>query len=646
LRRKVASLSAIDRQRRPLFAAFAADAILAGRDIRQWDQGELLGSVLKGEKDRHWKPAGVTEEEKNLLALATMTGGLRVGILKNPPVKDFLPPPRDYSPDRYRIMSGRPGKRFLSPLEPSVLGEFFVLDHLEPESDVDDRAEIARSAAFRIDKAKHDQAKDDAGEAGEDLVGERGPGFQYFFERAARNFPGHPTLKHLRAKRPEKMEPHFNWGINAANLIESLKEDANLELCREIYQDLYNVAFEQGRTQVAVLRHRAAHTALKLLYRFANRGDLPGARRFYEDLHSMAAADHVPVSGFEKLRKDEQNEYLRLQVLGRATLALVYANRNELLAADKLYEEIRSIARENASISSMRHAEALVAATITDVNVKLGNFQTARARYEQLRALADEYGTENDLRLRQLHAMSSLIEGYSNAGDMQSARLLYHDLRTMAAAQASLAQSTAEPHTSEQRPSVGAIFTGLVLGMLNLGLQTIGGEDFNLLPRQSEPDFTAVLCERQAYAAYTMVCGYRDTKNTDGAVQMYEELCTVVSKRRDKRLTYYQGRGAWCLFGAYLNDGKLSLARSMYDELSNLAEVHGAEVVPVRVRVAAAYQLIYTYESAGAVSSAKDFARASAQSLQREEARVALTDLYGPERAEAFYVLLEHLLRD
>ena len=242
----LAAFHKIDPQHRPLFAAFAADAIASGRNIRQWDQKELLASVLKGEIDLRWNPSGVTPKEKNLLALATITSGIPLVILRNPPVEGFLPPAQDYSPARFLVMSGRPSESLLNPLTPAILGEFFVLEHFKATSDLDDRSELARTSALAINPQS----------------------YRRFFEQAARNFPGHPTVMRLRVPAPADASSVFNWAIDAANLVEALEEKENSDLCLAIYRDLRQAAFEPMRDGLATIRYRVAKLACDLGSRF------------------------------------------------------------------------------------------------------------------------------------------------------------------------------------------------------------------------------------------------------------------------------------------------------------------------------------------------------------------------------------------
>ncbi|MCB1882558.1 MAG: hypothetical protein KDG89_00965, partial [Geminicoccaceae bacterium] len=121
-------LRAIDPAMRPLFAAFLGDALADGRDARGWDREQLVGYVLAKERQRHWPP-DPSDKETNLYVLATMTRGLdlEAALAANSPL---LPDAGSLDAGRLARMAGRPVADALPPLEPDILGELFVLEHL------------------------------------------------------------------------------------------------------------------------------------------------------------------------------------------------------------------------------------------------------------------------------------------------------------------------------------------------------------------------------------------------------------------------------------------------------------------------------------------------------------------------------------
>ena len=132
----------IDSTGRPLFAALAADALAAGKDIRDWDQTALLRDVLRREEHKYWHPAGISDLDKNLLALATIVGGLLVQDIGN--LKQFAKfptlddnSPTRYNHERFEVLVGQDSRTVVHALEPDVIGEFFALEHLAPRDAAD-----------------------------------------------------------------------------------------------------------------------------------------------------------------------------------------------------------------------------------------------------------------------------------------------------------------------------------------------------------------------------------------------------------------------------------------------------------------------------------------------------------------------------
>jgi hypothetical protein len=124
-------LQEIDPQGRALYAALAADALLSGRDIREWDRERLLRDVLERERQT-WRSSGVDERYENLLALATLVGGDTEKILETSTGPNFaLPAFREFDRALYGVMTAcAPDGDDVPALKPDMVGEFFVLEHV------------------------------------------------------------------------------------------------------------------------------------------------------------------------------------------------------------------------------------------------------------------------------------------------------------------------------------------------------------------------------------------------------------------------------------------------------------------------------------------------------------------------------------
>ncbi|MEM8874414.1 MAG: hypothetical protein AAGD32_09155 [Planctomycetota bacterium] len=146
------ALQRIDPERRPLYAALAADAIAdVGLDkAQQWDGSQLLNHLLRRELKRLHK-LGVTKPELNALTLATLIGGITLKPEGNPePIAKLIesrmfPDPNAHhdKPDEADAHNNRWSAlhRFagsddtsspytLPPLQPDIFGSYFLLQRL------------------------------------------------------------------------------------------------------------------------------------------------------------------------------------------------------------------------------------------------------------------------------------------------------------------------------------------------------------------------------------------------------------------------------------------------------------------------------------------------------------------------------------
>lgn len=152
----IAALAVIDRQKRPLFAAMAADAY-AERGVFNFSRDELLTEVVAGTLRKIWPdaatPSEATLREQNLWALATMVRGVYVGDVQRLPTSRLrgLFPPDGIAGDVHLSPGfGRealtqvgaqalasaatriPEGSFVTPIEPDIVGSWFVLNHRMP----------------------------------------------------------------------------------------------------------------------------------------------------------------------------------------------------------------------------------------------------------------------------------------------------------------------------------------------------------------------------------------------------------------------------------------------------------------------------------------------------------------------------------
>ncbi len=238
---------AIDEQRRPLFAAFAAEAARETGELRRWHLDELIRYTIGRYKDKIWAPSGVKlnspsgRRHLNLLALAVMCQGLA----SLPHEEDILPTRKDFHTDWHQTLCGAPVAEdgTLFPLEPDVLGECFVLTHLASGPDIDSIRKVLLQAAWR----------------------ERPERFGQFLCRATDDFPGNPILIALLEASPHSVSASAAWAHAVGYTIFSytMQHPGLFELGSTLCDSLWNKAQTVYRDSVAV-RH---HAALGLLSR-------------------------------------------------------------------------------------------------------------------------------------------------------------------------------------------------------------------------------------------------------------------------------------------------------------------------------------------------------------------------------------------
>lgn len=206
---------------RPLFAALAADAINNGRDPRQWDEERLIRDVLDREIHLRWIPSGITSGHMKALVLSTMASGLPASALLNNSFPDILPASAHTDLKVYRIATGGSPHELIEPLEPDVVGEFFALQQLGPESEFHHQAPSLVAAAWTT--------------SAEDMAS--------FISRASADFPNHVSTSMLLLDLPPDPVQQYYWVFPARLALERMLDRDNRELsinlCRRILESRF-----------------------------------------------------------------------------------------------------------------------------------------------------------------------------------------------------------------------------------------------------------------------------------------------------------------------------------------------------------------------------------------------------------------------
>jgi hypothetical protein len=657
--RTVAALEKIDPLKRPLFASFVADALVAGRDIGQWDQKELLESVLKTDMDQQWQPAGVTEEDKNLLAVATLADELPLTVLKDPPVAGWLPTPRAYSPDRCRVMCGRSSDAVLNPLTPDILGEFFVLEHLRPSSSIDERPAALIDIALALPSTRRTTGMSYGWKRGEES--ERIARLRkhlYFVGRCARNFPDHPSLQQLRGPLPGPDDNFWGWCIDVANLIDELVPlPGTLDFCNQLHDSLCEVAFERPTERVDLLSYRVCTAGFKLVLESLNSGNFDAASHRYRLVQKVAATDPT---------------LARFPVGGGMALAGALARRGKPIEANRLFAE--AVGGWRALDADDRHVSVgplvMMAQAIVEKSVKADRIDLADARYRDMRTALDGYVDEDgSLAPYEGDAIRSLMSANIAKGQLTEARALYDDMHRLtmryssplSEAPAATGPAPVEPDpkptvtmersesgsisfAAEWQPSskskMGQTLTDLIGNMFSVPLL---GHKVNFQPTKKEPPIGLAVDLRKSLAARAieLMRAYGDAEDGDHATEILGDLRELYGEHPEEPpLPLLYGQGTYILWRVYLIEGKLTLAALACEELRVLALAHaGDSPAYMKGFVLAACATIQVWHDSGDPGVA-EVARAWNDTLLRTDARAVVTADAGLDAADRFYALL------
>lgn len=234
----LAALQHADPYNRPLFVALAAHSLSVGQDIRSMGGEELIADFLRNEQELVWVPAGVTERDKSLLALVTMVALIHdkdgeAGLsfpqtlrkLFESQAKEYLP---EFAPGsaqqdlaRYGVMTGIESPGQLQPLEPDLVGEYFVLEHLNPLVDpLGLRAQVLCAEAWRLNR----------------IV------FATFIHVAVSDFPDHPSIEILDRRWGDDPKDWFVWAGNLFFRMRDLTKQGKFDRILKDFRQILAVA--------------------------------------------------------------------------------------------------------------------------------------------------------------------------------------------------------------------------------------------------------------------------------------------------------------------------------------------------------------------------------------------------------------------
>jgi putative lipoic acid-binding regulatory protein len=585
----LARLAELDEQGRPLFAAFAGDAISHGHDLRGWDQESLVRGVLERERE-HWRRSGVTEHDENLFVLATMTGGLTPAAIPNLPVLPAGGSGSDrFSPDRYRTMSGDRATERLEPMQPDILGELFVLEKLKPGYDGDTAWRPLTESAWSIAPV----------------------GMFAFVTRCGADFASHQALPRLLDVHPRAALTRFAWSVAAANLLTFCGSVGRLAEAEALYGQLWELNL--AHPDEAALREQQAIGAVNLLTIYGSAGRLADAQARYGELRELSLAH------------SEEPALRELQAKGAFKLLSAYGSAARLAEAQALYGQLRELSLAHPE-PALRESQAKGAFNLLTTYASAGRVAEVEALYRELQELSLAHPDEAALRELQAKGAVNLLRAYGSVGGFAEAEALHGELQEL---------SLAHPDEAALREQQAMGAVNLLTAYGNAGRLPQAQALYEELRALSlaHPEETA-LREPQAKGAFNLLTAYASAARVAEVDALYRELRELSLAYPDEAaLRELQAKGAVNLLGAYGRAGRLAEAQSLFRELQGLSLAHPDEAALRVPHVNGAFNLLTGYASAGRLAEAQalygqlrdlSMARPDTAALREAQAKGAL----------------------
>lgn len=521
----LAKLAEIDPQGRPLFALFAGDAIAHGREIRGWDQAALVRDVLEREKE-HWRAAGATEHDHNLLALTTLTAGLPTEVLAGLdrelfPAVDARGAAVPFRPERFRAMSGYDARETLMPLLPDILGELFVLEHLAPRFAGDEeRAATLRELAWRLGSA----------------------GIFSFLTRAAADFPAHESLR-LLDPPPQDEAWLSTWCIVVVNVASGYGVAGQADAGFRIHDALHRVSVPASWARE--YRMVRALTAGNLFVSQAVAGRFDRSVPIYEELRALS--------------RDHPDEEILHEMTAKAArnLAFAYVVAERLREAEPVYGELRALSARHPLPEVLEHRMSIGANLVVAYDVA-GETGAALALHAELREVARLHAGRPALREMFARAALRLVTTCADGGQVEDALACAQDLRRLAE------EYPDDAAVVRYRAQAAATLTALPLSLavveqLHAELRAL---------HQAHPELRESLAEGAARLAPL----YGKHERWSQAAAVYQELQHLAREHPvDQAVKDFLGGAAANLATARLQSGQFADAARFHDQLLELA---------------------------------------------------------------------------
>ncbi|GAB0057947.1 hypothetical protein SIID45300_02281 [Candidatus Magnetaquicoccaceae bacterium FCR-1] len=524
---------------RPLYAIFLADALQKGeKEALSWNKDELIRHILDREKER-WRESSVLEErDLPLLYLATLCGGIDTDredlpetvMVRLDSANQVHTPPWG---ERVLHVTGTAltlDQPRLSPLEPDLLGELFILEGLCPTH-----------ASPRLDntRALRIEILQDSWQINPVKVYET-------LSRCAQDYPGHAALWSLMVLPPMQNQlTRFFWAQTVVNITAF----AGIEIRNA--QNLLNQLAELAMAYPddAPLREAQAMGYSNLIASYSKTEEIQLAKRTYDNLVALATAYPDDATVREWHAK------------GMYKLSIVYCEEGKLIQARELYEALVFLAATYPEEPQIRAEQAKGAYNLSTYYGNVADLTQAQIMYETLHELATVHTSEAILRELQAQGAVNLSIVYGNTGKLSQALNLYEDI---------VALVMAHPCEAPLRELQAQGAVNLIIAYGNAGelTQALGlYEAISALAIAHSVE--EALRDWQAKGAYNLCTLYGNARELAQAQRLYEDIAALTIVHPDEAsLRESQAKGAVNLIVAYRDAGDLPKAQEFYEKVA------------------------------------------------------------------------------
>lgn len=408
------NLRKIDPLERPLFAFYVGLALANGENVRNWKVEDLLDNHLKREETHFWKNEvdnkDLLDKHKNLVALATMMGGINYDVLYNILDKKYayLPSIEEFRVDIYKNLSSA-NDEVLFPLEPDILGEYFVHKQFQKDPNTlknrNKNSELIGEAwtnaplnmTFFVLRFYQDFYDSNIRDALLKLPLNINENISYFYCSMFLSLSG-IMIKNNSVNETEELWQQIKIicdekssdrilikkVMNAYNLSLYFSQILSFEKAEKYYQEIEDMTSIAHPVEVLkeILVNKV-QTLYNLIYYFAENGLFEKAECYYDQIVLMVSYN------------SENQEVLKETLIWKAKatyhLSLAFGRVNAVEKSERYYSKIAEMSLENHSLELRHEILKIRAKSIYSLVYSLGNhglFEKAEKYYFELKEMS------------------------------------------------------------------------------------------------------------------------------------------------------------------------------------------------------------------------------------------------------------------